>query len=68
MRVMGRLAAGSAERSSLTRMTKGSKVTVHMDKKTMYELDGGSRERVRKLKAHVEPGAITVCVPRPDQR
>ena len=68
MRVMSRLAAGSAERSSLTRMTKASKVTVNMTKKTLYELDGGSRERVKKLKAHVEPGAITVSVPRPDQR
>jgi YegS/Rv2252/BmrU family lipid kinase len=67
-RVMGRLAAGSAERSPLTRMTRGRKVSIRLEHKTVYELDGGSRDPVRKLKARVEPGRITVCVPRQDQR
>ena len=29
----------------------------------MYELDGGARDTVRKVKAKVVPGALTVCVP-----
>ena len=67
-RVVGRLAAGSAERSPLTRMTRGRKVSIQLEHKTVYELDGGSRDPVKKLKASVEPGRIMVCVPREDQR
>jgi YegS/Rv2252/BmrU family lipid kinase len=67
-RVVGRLAAGSAERSPLTRMTKGRKVSIRLEHKTVYELDGGARKPVSRLKARVEPGRITVCVPREDQR
>jgi hypothetical protein len=33
------------------------------DRKIPYELDGGDRKKVKKLKAKVEPGAIVVCVP-----
>jgi YegS/Rv2252/BmrU family lipid kinase len=62
-RVVGRLAVGTAERSPLTRMTKGRKVDVRLSKKTMYELDGGSRTKVRRLKAKVERRAVVVCVP-----
>ena len=62
-RVIGRLAAGSAERSPLTRTTRARKVTVKFDKPMRYELDGGDRSKERKLKARVEPGAIIVAVP-----
>jgi len=61
-RVLGRLATGHADRSPLARMTRGREVDVRFDRKTVYELDGGARPPVRRLRAQVEPGAITVCV------
>jgi YegS/Rv2252/BmrU family lipid kinase len=62
-RVLGRLVAGHPERSPLTRMTRGRKVDVRFDKAVAYELDGGARPARKRLKAAVEPRAITVCVP-----
>ncbi len=44
-------------------MTKAKKVTASLDRKVPYELDGGDRKKVKKLKARVDPGAITVAVP-----
>ena len=37
---------------------------VKLDRKVPYELDGGDRTKVKSFKVDVEPGAITVCVPR----
>lgn len=62
-RVLGRLVAGRAESSPLTRMTRGRKIDVRFDKPVAYELDGGARPATRKLKVRVAPGAVTVCVP-----
>ena len=41
---------------------------VKLDRKVRYELDGGDRKKVKSFKVDVEPGAITVCVPRAAQR
>ena len=62
-RVLARLATGHADRSSLARMTRGREVDIKLDRPTAYELDGGARPAKRRLRAKVEPGAITVCVP-----
>jgi diacylglycerol kinase (ATP) len=62
-RVLSRLAAGHADRSKLVHTTRGRKVDVKLDEATPYELDGGARPSKRRLRAKVEPGAITVCVP-----
>ena len=45
-------------------MTKARKVKVKLDRKVRYELDGGDRSKVTSFKVDVEPGAVTVCVPR----
>lgn len=62
-RVMGRLATKSAERSSLTRTTRGRKIDVRFAKPTAYELDGGDRPKTKKLKVRVQPGAVRFAVP-----
>lgn len=62
-RVMGRLATKSAERSSLTRSTRGRKVVVRFTKPTAYELDGGERPKTRRLKVRVEHEAVRFAVP-----
>jgi YegS/Rv2252/BmrU family lipid kinase len=62
-RVLGRMVVGRSDRSALVEMTTGSRVDVHLERKTVYELDGGDRPPSRRLKARVEPGALTVRVP-----
>ena len=62
-RVFGRLATGRADRSKLVRTTRGRQVDVRFNRAVAYELDGGARAAKRRLKANIEPGAITVCVP-----
>jgi diacylglycerol kinase family enzyme len=64
VRAVARTAAGNAEKSPFVRITQGRKVRVKLDRKVRYELDGGDRKKVRSFKVDVEPGAITVCVPR----
>jgi diacylglycerol kinase (ATP) len=62
-RVLGRLATGHADRSPLAHMTSGRQIDVRIDRATVYELDGGTRPAKRHLRATVEPGAVTICVP-----
>ncbi len=63
MRVFSRLARGHVERSPFVETTRGKKIVVEMERKAAYELDGGARSRVKRLKVHVEAGALTVCAP-----
>jgi diacylglycerol kinase (ATP) len=62
-RTVARTVAGSPERSPFFRVTQGRKVKVKLDRKVPYELDGGSRAKVKSYRLAVEPGAITVRVP-----
>jgi diacylglycerol kinase (ATP) len=64
LRAATRTALGNAEKSPFVRITQGRKVRVKLDRKVPYELDGGDRTEVKSFKVDVEPGAITVCVPR----
>src|SRR5262249_59904246 len=61
--VFGRLVTGRARRPPLVTTTTGTRIDVRFDAKTVYELDGGDRAPVAKLKVRVEPGALRVCVP-----
>jgi len=63
-RAVTRTALGDAQKSPFVRVTQGRKVRVKLDRKVRYELDGGDRSKVKSFKVDVEPGAITVCVPR----
>jgi YegS/Rv2252/BmrU family lipid kinase len=67
VRAAARTALGSAERSPFVRITQARKVRVKLDRKVPYELDGGDRTKVKSFKVDVEPGAITVCVPRAER-
>jgi diacylglycerol kinase (ATP) len=60
---VGRTIAGHPERSPNFRLTKGRKVKVKLDRKVLYELDGGARSKVKAYRLKIEPAAITVCVP-----
>jgi diacylglycerol kinase (ATP) len=63
-RMIARAAVGPADKSPLAQATKARSVKVKLSRKIRYELDGGDRTKVEAFKAKVEPGAVTVCVPK----
>lgn len=62
-RVLGRTLLGDSEGSPFVQMTTGRTFDIKLDRKTVYELDGGERKATRRLHVAIEPGAISVCVP-----
>jgi diacylglycerol kinase (ATP) len=64
LRTLSRSAIGDVQGSPFVETTTGKVFDVRLDKAIPYELDGGVRKKSKRLKCHVEPGAITVCVPR----
>jgi diacylglycerol kinase family enzyme len=44
-------------------MTRARRIDVKLKKPLMYELDGGAREAVKKIRVQVAPAAVKVCVP-----
>ena len=45
------------------RRRRRSAIDVEFDRKIPYELDGGDRKEVKRLKVKVKPEALTVMVP-----
>jgi diacylglycerol kinase (ATP) len=64
MRTLGRSVIGDAAASPFVETTTGRAFDVRLSKAVPYEIDGGVRKKTKRLKVKVEPGAITVCVPR----
>jgi diacylglycerol kinase family enzyme len=64
VRTLARTAVGHAERSPLVQATSGRSVKVKLNRKVLYEIDGGDREKVKKFTVKVRPEAVVVCVPR----
>ena len=62
-RTLARTAVGDATGSPFVQMTKTRSAKVKLNRKIDYELDGGSRAKVKSFVVEVEPGAVTVCVP-----
>jgi diacylglycerol kinase (ATP) len=62
-RVFARVVTGHASRSPFVRTTRATRVSVEMETKQPYELDGGDRDPTRKLMFGIKPRAITICVP-----
>jgi diacylglycerol kinase (ATP) len=62
-RVFGRIITGKPAKSKFVRITSGRRIRIRFDRPFPYELDGGDRKPVRKLKIKVHPASITVCVP-----
>ena len=68
VRTVARVAVGSADDAAFARTTKAASVHIKMDRKVLYEVDGGDRTKVKSLRVDVEPSAIVVCVRGPEQR
>lgn len=64
-RTAARTVVTTAESSPFVQATKAKSVKVKLDRKVLYELDGGDREKTKSIKVKVEPAAVTICVPRP---
>jgi diacylglycerol kinase (ATP) len=62
-RMIARTAVGTASKSPFAQTTKARSVKVKLNRKVLYELDGGDRTRVKAFKVKTEAGAISVCVP-----
>ena len=62
-RTLARTALGSSAKSPFVQVTRAKKIRITFGEKVLYELDGGDRDEVEKLKIGIEPGAITICVP-----
>jgi YegS/Rv2252/BmrU family lipid kinase len=62
-RTVARTAIGSTAKSPFVQATKAKKIDVKLDRKVLYELDGGERKAVKRLKVRVKPEALTVMVP-----
>jgi YegS/Rv2252/BmrU family lipid kinase len=63
-RTLGRMAVGRSDDSPFVRMTRAKKVDVKLQAPLIYELDGGARDAVKRLKVEIAPAAVTLCVPR----
>jgi diacylglycerol kinase (ATP) len=61
-----RAVVGTAAKSPHTFTTKGHSVRIKLDRKVPYEIDGGDRKKVRKLRIEIEPHAVEICVPSAD--
>ncbi|ROP32727.1 diacylglycerol/lipid kinase family protein [Couchioplanes caeruleus] len=63
-RTMGQMAVGRSADSPFVHMTRARRIDVKLREPLMYELDGGSRKAVKKIRVEVAPAAVKVCVPR----
>ena len=63
VQTVARAVVGNVAKSPQARTTKAHSVRIRLNKKVPYELDGGDRGKVKKLRVDVEPGAVEVCVP-----
>jgi diacylglycerol kinase family enzyme len=62
-RTMGRMAVGRSEDSPFVHMTRARRIDVKLKKPLMYELDGGARGSVKRIRVEIAPAAVKVCVP-----
>ena len=62
-RTIARTAVGASTSSPFVHATKARSAEVTFDRKVLYEVDGGERDRVKRIEIEIEPGAVEVCVP-----
>ncbi len=63
-RTAARTMVASVDASPFVQATKAESVKVKVNRKVLYELDGGDRTKTKSFKVKVEPAAVTLCVPR----
>jgi diacylglycerol kinase (ATP) len=63
VRTLGRVALSDAEKSPFVETTRGKKFRIRFAQRFPYELDGGARPSVKKIRIDVHPASIRICVP-----
>ncbi|BCJ54956.1 hypothetical protein Asp14428_64310 [Actinoplanes sp. NBRC 14428] len=58
------MAVGRSDESPFVHMTRARRIDVKLGEPLTYELDGGSRGAVKKIRVEVAPAVVKVCVPR----
>ena len=69
-RALSRTALGQAASSPFVEITRGKRIDIKTDRKLLYEIDGGEREKIKQLKVRTKAGAVRIKVPikRSDRR
>jgi YegS/Rv2252/BmrU family lipid kinase len=62
-RTIVRTSLGDASKSPFVHLTQARSIEVTLDRKVLYQLDGGARRETRHFRVEVEPAAVRVCVP-----
>jgi YegS/Rv2252/BmrU family lipid kinase len=62
-RTVARTAVGSATKSPFVHHTRAREIEVRFDRKVLYEVDGGDRDKQKTLEIGLEPAAIDIVVP-----
>ena len=63
-RTMGQMAVGRSADSPFVHMTRARRIDVKLAQPLTYELDGGARDKVKKIRIEVAPANVEVFVPR----
>jgi diacylglycerol kinase (ATP) len=63
-RTVARSGVATAGESPFVQTTTARSMKAKLDRKVLYELDGGDRTKTKSFKVKVEAAAVTVCVPR----
>ena len=63
VRTLARTATGTPSKSPFVQTTKARSVRVKLNRKVLYELDGGDRAKTKSLRVEVEPRSVDVCIP-----
>jgi diacylglycerol kinase (ATP) len=63
IRTLSRIAVGTPSKSPFVRTTDARTVKIKLDRKALYELDGGTRTKKKSLRIEIQPSAVVVCVP-----
>ena len=53
---MARTAVGTASKSPFVHVTRAAPIEVTLDRKVLYELDGGDREKAKSLEIEIGAG------------
>jgi YegS/Rv2252/BmrU family lipid kinase len=67
-RVLSRAVVGTTAKAKYVEMTAARKIDVELKSRRLYQVDGGDRDKVKRLKIRVEPAALRVCVPEPREQ
>jgi diacylglycerol kinase (ATP) len=64
-KALAQISTGPSTDAADVRIGRAKRITVRLDRPLRYELDGGARTKVARLKVTLVPAAVTICVDDP---